>query len=94
MEIQKIFILDSNKKRADILVNHFNKVEYHTTVLADIPQAMKQVSEEPFLMILVDYEAIVASPRNDVISFFKLLHERNLVVFNVPDNANQRLAFY
>ncbi|MGD9900688.1 MAG: DUF4388 domain-containing protein, partial [Calditrichaceae bacterium] len=79
---------------ADILVNHFNKVEYHTTVLADIPQAMKQVSEEPFLMILVDYEAIVASPRNDVISFFKLLHERNLVVFNVPDNANQRLAFY
>ncbi len=94
MEMQKIFILDSDKNRTELLVNHFEKDNFSASVLTGIPEAMKQLSEEKFLMILVDYEAIVASSRKDVISFFKLLYDHNLVVFNVPDNANQRLAFY
>ncbi len=94
MSKEIVYILDADESRTDFFKNSLKEDGYDTNILSDIASSIDQLADETFLIILIDYRSIVTADRNKVISFFKILNNRNVIVYNVPEDANRRLAFY
>lgn len=95
MPVHTIIILDSNHDHREILSGFVESEGYQAQVCNSFEDALKRIQANDNGMILLNYQVILESNRSEVIGFFKKLVTTNrLILYNIPENADQRLAFY
>ncbi|MCB0281414.1 MAG: DUF4388 domain-containing protein [Calditrichae bacterium] len=94
MSQYSIVVIDSEENRTDYFKNVFLKDDHEITVYKNIAEAISQVKDSQPTAFLVEYITLTAEKRPDVIRFFTDFTPYNIFIYNVPDNANKRLAFY
>lgn len=94
MSQYSIIILDADESRADYFEGMFKKDEHIVNVHSTIGSTIRHTTKSDKVAFLVEYNTLTAENRIDVIKFFKEYSKQNVFLFNVPDNANKRLAFY
>ncbi len=94
MSDKKIYIFNSTKTDIVRLTELFREEGHALEVHSKIPSSGESFPHDSALIYLFDYECIAQSGREDVIRFFQQITQRNIVVYNVPENANRRMAFY
>jgi len=94
MQADNIIILDSNKDNTQFFSDQFLSENYEVEIVRNLNDISAKIADEKFKLVMIDYLTIISSDRADVIDMFKMVSEHQLVVYNVPDLANRRLAFY
>jgi len=94
MAEKNINILDGNKDHIEIISSFLQENESSIYSFASIPVFMTGVDRSVPSLTLTDYHTILQSERDQVIAFFREIKTQNIIVYNVPQNANKRLAFY
>jgi len=90
----KIYILTSDENSATQFQERFVSVGYDVNIFQEINEVLRNVNENNLLLILVDYDSIVAAERKTVIELFKIVKITRAVVYNVPEDTDRRIAFY
>jgi len=94
MADKNIIILDSDFAHMEFFNPFFEEEGIKAHQFNSIADYLDNESERSVLLFLLDYGTILAAERTEVIRFFQNLHQAQTVVYNVPENANRRLAFY
>jgi signal recognition particle receptor subunit beta len=94
MTTNKIVLLGRDKKRSNLLVSLFKEREIEIFVVENIKDAENLISAAELSLFLIDYKAIVIAARDELIELFKDARTTKFVIFDVPRDANRRLAFY
>ena len=94
MSDKKIYIFNSTKTDIVRLTDLFREEGHELEVRSKIPSSGESFPHDSALVYLFDYESIAQSGRDDIIRFFQQITQHNIVVYNVPENANRRMAFY
>jgi len=89
-----IVILDNDETRADFFESRFLRDEHQVDIYKNITSLLKNTNQHKEAAFLVEYNTITSEKREDVIQFYKEFSLQNIFMFDVPDNANKRLAFY
>ena len=89
-----IVILDNDENRADFFESRFLRDEHQVDIYKNITTLLENTKQHKEAAFLVEYNTITAEQREDVIQFYKEFSLQNIFMFEVPDNANKRLAFY
>ncbi len=89
-----IMILDSDSAQVEFFKTLLAEERIDSASFNSIPELFEQSDAKSSLLILVNYQVVLAADRSDVISLFQNLKSLGIVVYNVPENANRRLAFY
>lgn len=89
-----IVIIDTDQERSDFFEIRFLRDEHTVDIYNDINTVSENSAKHKDAAFLVDYDAVSDSNRLEVIKFYKEFAKQNIFMFNVPDNANKRLAFY
>ncbi len=94
MSHYSVVILDSDESRTEYFESMFRKDEHVVRTHSTIGSTIKHTSKSEKIAFLVEYNTLISENRLDVIKFFKEYSKQNIFMFNVPENANKRLAFY
>lgn len=89
-----IAILDPDTKRTEFFKNLFMRDDYDVRILDDLSALLDFEKGTHLIAILVDYDTLNTEDRQIVLTFFKRHASSNLFIYNLPNNANKRLAFY
>ena len=89
-----IVILDNDEQRADFFESRFLRDEHHVDIYKNITALLDKTEQHREAAFLIEYNTITSEQREDVIQFYKEFSLQNIFMFDVPDNANKRLAFY
>ena len=89
-----IVVIDTDEERADYFRSRFLRDEHNVDIYSDINSATKNSSQHKEAAFIVEFDTLTISERMDVIKFYKEFTRQNVFMYNVPDNANKRLAFY
>ncbi len=89
-----IAIYDNATERTEFFKNLFMRDEYEVRIFDSLPALISFVETSPVSAILVAYDLLTTEGRKEVVEFFKRFVSSNLFVYNLPDNASKRLAFY
>jgi Domain of unknown function (DUF4388) len=89
-----IVILDNDENRADFFESRFLRDEHQVDIYKNITALLENTQKHKEAAFLVEYNTITSEERKDVILFYKEFALQNIFMFDVPDNANKRLAFY
>ncbi|KAA3611334.1 MAG: DUF4388 domain-containing protein [Calditrichaeota bacterium] len=94
MSQYSVVILDTDDSRTDYFESMFKKDDHVVSIYGSIGSIIQHAENSDKVAFLVEYNTLTAENRLDVIKFFKDYSRQNVFMFNVPDNANKRLAFY
>jgi len=94
MSTNRILLLEEDNKRAELLDSLFKENQAEVFIAKNISEAENLVKTPELSLILLDYQDIVDFKRNELISLFKSARRTKFIVFNVPDDATRRIAFY
>jgi len=94
MSQYSVVILDTDETRTDYFESMFKKDEHVVSIHSTIGSTIQHTVKSDKVAFLVEYNTMTSENRLDVIKFFKEYSKQNVFMFNVPDNANKRLAFY
>ena len=94
MSQYSIVVLDTDSTRSDYFKSVFLRDDHDITIFTTIKDMISHAQQLPPTAFLVEYSTLTAENRSDVIRFFKAYTPNNIFIYNVPDNANKRLAFY
>ena len=94
MSFEKILLLGKDKKRAHLLISLFKEKQFDASVVEKISEADNLISSSELTLILIDYRAIIDAKRQELITLFKNAQKSKFVIFDVPEDATRRLAFY
>ena len=89
-----IVILDSDEDQADFFESRFLRDEHKVDLYKNITALLENSEQHKEAAFLVEYNTLTSEQREDVIKFYQEFSLQNIFMFNVPDNANKRLAFY
>lgn len=89
-----IVVLDTDENRTDYFKSVFLRDDHDINIFPNINEIITFARENPPTAFLVEYTTMTAENRADIIKFFKENIANNVFIYNVPDNANKRLAFY
>lgn len=89
-----IVILDNDEKRADFFESRFLRDEHEVDIYKNIKPLLENAQKHKEAAFLIEYNTLTSEDRDDVIKFYKEFALQNIFMFDVPDNANKRLAFY
>jgi len=92
--MNRLLLLEADKKQGEILVSLFRESEAEAYVVKDISDAENLLSSTELSLLLLNYQSIVNAERSELIELFKKARSTRLVIYNVPDDATRRLAFY
>jgi signal recognition particle receptor subunit beta len=92
--MNRLLLLEADKKQGAILVSLFRESEAEAYVVNDISDAENLLSSTELSLLLLNYQSIVNAERNELINLFKKAQDTKLVIYNVPDDATRRIAFY
>lgn len=94
MSQDKIFILDSKQEQAEILNAQFSESEYQVQIFNTVDHLAAEIEANAPALCLLDYPTLLDIKREEVIILFKKIDQFEISVYNVPQNATRRLAFY
>jgi signal recognition particle receptor subunit beta len=94
MQTNRLLLLETDKKQGENLVSLFKESESEAYIVKNIAEGEDLISSTELNLILLDYQSILNAERKELISLFKKARSTKLVIFNVPDDATRRLAFY
>jgi len=94
MAEKHVTIVDSDLAQVEFFDNLLAEEGFYSSSFPAIPDLFDQKDADSSLLFLVNYQVVLAADRSDVISLFQNLKNQGIVVYNVPENANRRLAFY
>ncbi len=94
MPEKQIYILDKEPEQANLLNDLFVQDQFEAKVLHSVSELSEQIDPETFFICLIDYPTLLTAEREEVVNAFRQLRNNELIVFNVPENASRRLAFY
>ncbi len=94
MSPSSLAILDSDEKRLEYLKSVFKRDEYKVFATVDIQPLLEQLAQHPMAAILLEYSTLTHSERDEIVRIFRQYDHNNIFIYNLPDDANRRLAFY
>jgi signal recognition particle receptor subunit beta len=94
MNSSKILILGNDKKRSNLLISLFKEKNIEVLDAQNIPDADSILSSSDLDLILIEYISIVNAEREKLIELFRDARRTKFVIFDVPHDAQRRLAFY
>ncbi len=94
MPEKQIYILDKESEQANLLIDLFAQDQFEAKALHSVSELSEQIDPETFFICLIDYPTLLTAEREKVVNAFRQLRNNELIVFNVPENASRRLAFY
>lgn len=94
MQSDKIIILDSDESNTSFFADRLRPNDVEIDIFRNLSDMGHKVSVMDFKMVLINYSTILEAERMEVVGIFKQLRGHDLIVYNVPDRANRRLAFY
>jgi len=94
MTPDKIFILDAKQEQAELFNAQFSESEYQIRIFPAFDQLAAEIESDPPALCLLDYPTLLDMQREEVILLFKKINQFEIAVFNVPQDATRRLAFY
>ena len=94
MADKNINILDSNAEHLEMIRSLMEESDCQFHYFSSIPEFLEKMDRATPSLSLIEYNTILKSEREQVIGFFREVRSLNLIVYNVPQNANKRLAFY
>lgn len=94
MSLKNLIILSDPGERSGKLISLLESGEYSIHSTEKITEVSKKISSSDITLILINYESIVKDERNNLISLFKNARKTKFVVYDVPEDATRRLAFY
>jgi signal recognition particle receptor subunit beta len=94
MSIKNLLILSGQDDRTKELVSLLENGKYTIHATEKISEAKDKISSSEIALILINYSSIVKAERNKLISLFKDARRTKFVIYDVPEDAMRRLAFY
>ncbi len=94
MTNKKIFILDNDKNQTEILFNLIAEDHYEGRLFNSIEDLTAAFSDQIPALSLIDYHSLLKADRQQVIRLFQIMKDQEISVYNVPEDAARRLAFY
>jgi len=94
MPAHKIVILSSRDEYGAKLESLLKGEQYNVVITEHIDQAADKISNSEVAFFLISYDSIVKSERKVLAELFKNARQTKFVVYNVPNDATRRLAFY
>ncbi len=94
MSEKRVIILDSDSTQVEYYQSYLAEYSVQTVNYQSIDDFFANLQGDSFFLLLISYQIILASERAQVIELFQKLQDREIVVYDVPENANRRLAFY
>ncbi|HHM02199.1 MAG TPA: DUF4388 domain-containing protein [Caldithrix abyssi] len=94
MPSSSLAILDKDEKRLDYLQSVFKRDEYKVYASGEIQPFLNQLAQYPMAAILLEYSTLTDSDRGEIVRVFRQYDHNNIFIYNLPDDANRRLAFY
>ncbi len=91
---KKIYILDNDKSQTEILFNLIAEDQYEGRLFDSIDELATAISEQISALSLIDYHTLLKADRQAVIRLFQMMKDQEIAVYNVPEDAARRLAFY
>ena len=91
---KKIFVLDNDESQTEILFNLIGEDLYEGRLFNSIDDLTTVVSEQIPAISLIDYHTLLKADREKVIRLFQIMKNQEISVYNVPEDAARRLAFY
>ncbi len=89
-----IFILDAKQEQAELFNTQFSASEYQIRIFSAFDQLTTEIESDLPALCLLDYPTLLEMQRNEVILLFKKINKFEIAVYNVPQDATRRLAFY
>lgn len=89
-----IFILDNDKSQTDLLFNLIAEDQYEGRLFDSIAELTAAFSDRAPALSLIDYHTLLKANRQEVIRLFQIMKNQEIAVYNVPEDAARRLAFY
>ena len=89
-----IFILDADHDHAESITDLFKNDSFNLRILKSLTDIANELSLQLPILCLISYPTLLDAEREQVIRLFKTLKEVEVVVYNVPEDATNRLAFY
>ena len=87
-------MLSSNNERSKMLISLLKTEKISVTVSNKIDPLPDQISSPDVQMILVNYQSIIGAQKKELASLFQNAQSTKFVVYDVPDDATRRKAFY
>ena len=94
MEKKQIYILESAQEQAELLISKIEEDGYEGQVFSAVKDLAKEFSAVSPALTLMDYPTLLHAEREDVIKLFQSAKDHEIVLYNVPEDASRRLAFY
>ncbi len=94
MANENVLVVNAKSSDADLFKHYLLSEHFNPLLIADLASASQELQEKDILLTLMDYHLITRTERSDVVGFFKKVEQAPLVLYNVPRNAAQRMAFY
>jgi signal recognition particle receptor subunit beta len=94
MDSKKIILLSNQNDRSNELVSTLKSKDLFVSTVKNIDQATSRLTTSDIFMILIDYISIKEAERNDLKILFANSSTTKFVIYDVPDDATRRRAFY
>ncbi len=94
MATKKIVLLGSQNDRTNQLTSLLRSTDFTITKVKNIDQATDRLHSSDPGLILIDYGSIKSAERNDLAVLFANARSTKFVIFDVPNDATRRRAFY
>jgi signal recognition particle receptor subunit beta len=90
----KVLILTDEPEIKDFLISNCNEKAIEHSFPKSVKEANSLLSSLDFPISLLSYSAISKADRNQIASLFKYTQKSKFILFDVPQDAKKRLAFY
>jgi len=94
MSSSKIIRLSSHSKRTDDLVSMLRNDNHFVTLLDKISTTADKITSQDVVLIIINYSSIVSAERKELTTLFQSARSKKFVIFDVPNDATRRQAFY
>jgi len=94
MAQKNILILSADDERTQKLISLLKKGKYNIHATHKLSEVSEKISSTEIALILINYLSIVKEERKKLISLFKDARKTKFVIYDVPEDAMRRLAFY
>ena len=94
MDSKMIILLSSQNDRSSQLISTLKSKDLFVSTVKNIDQATSRLTSSDIFMILIDYISIKEAERNDLKILFANASSTKFVIYDVPDDATRRRAFY
>ncbi|MBD3225728.1 MAG: DUF4388 domain-containing protein, partial [Caldithrix sp.] len=94
MTENKVLLINNQTHDTDLYKHSLISDGYYPVHCESLETANQIIQDQDIQITLLDYNIITNEKRPTVVNFFKFVSEGMVILYNVPENGNQRIAFY